>query len=332
MDNPTGISVKAGENLIVLVGDTHGYDIGLRVQNLDAPENDGFGGVTYLLNQGINKLTISEQGLVYVMYVTKTLDDPAAAPVKIHFASGKVNGYFDSQNPEHNGRWSELLNKATNRYFDVLGKYAHLTFETSDLRTYTGSKGDELIDLYDKIVYSEQQLLGLEKYDKMFRNRMYLNVMYKSYMYATAYHTAYNRTTMNEICSPEKLKTSACWGPAHEIGHCNQTRPGVLWGGNTEVTNNIMSEYIQTTIFGQPSRIQVEDMGITYRNRYSKAWSGIIAAGSPHADFQNLGKNNANDVFCKIRSPSGNWNSISGKCWAGLRCNRRTKEVFIRSI
>ena len=55
-------------------------------------------------------------------------------------------------------------------------KYAHLTFETSDLRTYTGSKGDELIDLYDKIVYSEQQLLGLEKYDKMFRNRMYLNV------------------------------------------------------------------------------------------------------------------------------------------------------------
>ena len=93
--------------------------------------------VDYVTESGINKLTISEQGLVYVMYVTKTLDDPAAAPVKIHFASGKVNGYFDSQNPEHNGRWSELLNKATNRYFDVLGKYAHLTFETSDLRTYT---------------------------------------------------------------------------------------------------------------------------------------------------------------------------------------------------
>ena len=299
LDNPTGISVKAGENLIVLVGDTHGYDIGLRVQNLDAPENDGFGGVTYLLNQGINKFTISEQGLVYVMYVTKTLDDPAAAPVKIHFASGKVNGYFDSQNPEHNGRWSELLNKATNRYFDVLGKYAHLTFETSDLRTYTGSKGDELIDLYDKIVYSEQQLLGLEKYDKMFRNRMYLNVMYHSYMYATAYHTAYNRTTMNEICSPEKLKTSACWGPAHEIGHCNQTRLGVMWIGMTEVTNNIMSEYIQTTIFGQGSRIQTEDMGDVYRNRYSKAWNGIIVAGSSHADFSNIG-DDANDVFCKL--------------------------------
>lgn len=298
LDNPTGISVKANENLIVLVGDTHGYDISLKVQNLDAPESDGFGGVTYPLSRGTNKLTISEKGLVYVMYHTRTLDDAAALPVKIHFASGTVNGYFDSQ--KHEGRWNELLGKATDKYFDVVGKYAHMTFETNDYRKYAANNGNELIDLYDQIALNEMQLLGLEKYDKMFRNRMYLNVMYHSYMYATAYHTAYNRTTMNEICSPEKLKTSACWGPAHEIGHCNQTRPGVLWGGNTEVTNNIMSEYIQTTIFGQPSRIQVEDMGITYRNRYSKAWSGIIATGSPHADFQNLGKNNANDVFCKL--------------------------------
>lgn len=298
LDNPTGISVKANENLIVLVGDTHGYDISLKVQNLDAPESDGFGGVTYPLSRGTNKLTISEKGLVYVMYHTRTLDDAAALPVKIHFASGTVNGYFDSQ--KHEGRWNELLGKATDKYFDVVGKYAHMTFETNDYRKYAANNGNELIDLYDQIALNEMQLLGLEKYDKMFRNRMYLNVMYQSYMYATSYHTAYNQTTMSDICNPSKLKTSACWGPAHEIGHCNQTRPGVLWGGNTEVTNNIMSEYIQTTIFGQPSRIQVEDMGITYRNRYSKAWSGIIAAGSPHADFQNLGKNNANDVFCKL--------------------------------
>ena len=62
LDNPTGISVKANENLIVLVGDTHGYDISLKVQNLDAPESDGFGGVTYPLSRGTNKLTISEKG------------------------------------------------------------------------------------------------------------------------------------------------------------------------------------------------------------------------------------------------------------------------------
>ena len=294
LDNPTGISVKEGETLVVMVGDTHGQNIGMKVQNLDVP-----GGVTYPLYRGINKLTMTGKGLVYVMYHTKTLEDAETAqPVKIHFASGTVNGYFDSQKEEHQGRWSELLGKATDKYFDVVGKYAHLTFETNDFRKYVSTNGNELIDLYDKIAHSEMQLLGLEKYDKMFKNRIYLNVMYHSFMYATAYHTAYNQSTMGDVCDPNVLKTTGCWGPAHEIGHCNQTRPGVKWIGLTEVTNNIMSEYVQTTIFGQPSRIQTEDMGAVYRNRYSKAWNGIIVPKASHADFKNL--DDSDDVFCKL--------------------------------
>lgn len=299
LDNPTGISVKEGETLVVMVGDTHGRNIGMKVQNLDAPGGDGFGGVTYPLYRGINKLKMKGKGLVYVMYHTQTLEEAETAqPVRIHYASGTVNGYFDSQKAEHQGRWSELLGKATDNYFDVVGKYAHLTFETNDFRKYAATNGHELIDLYDKIACSEMQLLGLEKYGKMFKNRIYLNVMYHSFMYATAYHTAYNRTTMGDVCDPNVLKTTGCWGPAHEIGHCNQTRPGIKWIGLTEVTNNIMSEYVQTTIFGQPSRIQVEDMGAVYRNRYSKAWNGIIVPKASHADFRNL--NDSDDVFCKL--------------------------------
>lgn len=299
LDNPTGISVKEGETLVVMVGDTYGQNIGMKVQNLDAPGGDGFGGVTYPLYRGINKLTMNGKGLVYVMYHTKTLEEAETArPVKIHFASGTVNGYFDSQSVEHRGRWSELLGKATDKYFDVVGQYAHLTFETNDFRKYAATNGNELIELYDKIAHSEMQLLGLEKYGKMFRNRIYLNVMYHSFMYATAYHTAYNQTTMGDVCDPDVLKTTGCWGPAHEIGHCNQTRPGIKWIGLTEVTNNIMSEYVQTTVFGQPSRIQTEDMGAVYRNRYSKAWNGIIVPKASHADFTNL--DDSNDVFCKL--------------------------------
>ena len=94
LDNPTGISVKEGETLVVMVGDTHGQNIGMKVQNLDVPGGDGFGGVTYPLYRGINKLTMTGKGLVYVMYHTKTLEDAETAqPVKIHFASGTVNGY-----------------------------------------------------------------------------------------------------------------------------------------------------------------------------------------------------------------------------------------------
>lgn len=297
LDNPTGIAVNDNEVLVVLVGDMHGKNISLKVQNLDKPGGDGFGGMTYPLSEGLNKLTIKERGLVYVMYHTDQLNDLSAKPIKIHFASGKVNGYYDVS--KHKGRWNELLTKASNNYFDVVGQYAHLTFETNDFRNYAGTTTDELIEIYDKIAYHEMLLLGLVKYNKLFKNRMYFNVMYHSYMYASSHHTGYHQNTMSDIANPAKLKTSACWGPAHEVGHCNQTRPGVLWVGTTEVTNNIMSEYIQTTIFGQPSRIQVENMGDIYRNRYSKAWNGIIVGKRPHADFENVG-NDKNDVFCKL--------------------------------
>lgn len=299
LDNPTGISVKKSEQLVLFVGDTGGRDISLRVQNLDVPGGDGFGGDYYPLTRGINKLTMRNKGLAYVMYHTSTLEEAATAvPIKMHFASGAVNGYYDVT--KHEGsRFKELLNKAIDPYFDVVGKYAHLTFPTIRFKNHTGN-GKLLIDTYDNLVQHQMELLGLFKYNCTFRNRMYFNVIYKSYMYATAYHTGYNDTTLGELCDESKLSTSACWGPAHEVGHCNQTRPGLKWLGTTEVTNNIMSEYIQTTIFKQDSRIQAEDMGVYYRNRYSKAWSSIIAEEAPHGLFTSYDDEKGSDVFCKL--------------------------------
>ena len=290
-DNPTGISVKDGEQLMIFVGDTHGQTVSAVIQNLDVPGGDGFGGTSYPLSEGANKITARNKGLMYILYHTP--DYETAQPVKIHIASGQVNGYFDVAKHQASD-WNKLLSNAVDKYFDVVGHYAHLTFPTERFRTHTPD-GKALIDAYDQIVNSEMELMGLYKYNKLFKNRMYLHVMYTSYMYATSYHTAYNDGTLAELCNVDKLKTSACWGPAHEIGHCNQTRPGLKWLGTTEVTNNIMSEYIQTTIFGQPSRLQTEDMGDGSRNRYSKAWTQIIAAGAPHGNF-----GSDSDVFCKL--------------------------------
>ena len=38
------------------------------------------------------------------------------------------------------------------------------------------------------------------------------------------------------------------WGPAHEVGHCNQTRPGMKWSGLTEVTNNLTALHVEETL------------------------------------------------------------------------------------
>lgn len=287
LDNPTGISVKKDEVLVVMVGDTHGQNVSLRVQNLDVPGGDGFNNnQSYALRRGVNKLTMNDKGLVYVMYHT---DDYATAePIRIHLASGTVNGYFDVA--KHNREdWSKLINAATDTYFDVVGQYAHLTFPVNSL--LKTSNGKDLIDIYDKIVYEEQVFMGLKKYNRMFNNRMYLHVMYHQYMYSTDYHTAYNVTTLDNLCDVENMKTNN-WGPAHEIGHSNQTRPGLKWFGLVEVTNNIHSLYIQR-LFGAGSRLQSTAPSNAYNNYYEKAMSIVFTDNSySHARLS--------DVFYKL--------------------------------
>ena len=287
LDNPTGISVKKDEVLIVMVGDTHGQNVSLRVQNLDVPGGDGFNNnQDYALRRGVNKLTMKDKGLVYVMYHTN--DYATAEPVRIHLASGMVNGYFDVT--KHNREdWNKLINAATDTYFDVVGQYAHLTFPVSKL--LATSNGKDLIDIYDKIVYEEQVFMGLKKYNRMFNNRIYLHVMYHQYMYSTDYHTAYNVSTMDNLCDVENMKVNN-WGPAHEIGHSNQTRPGLRWFGTIEVTNNIHSLYIQR-LFGAGSRLQsTSPNNATYNNYYEKAMSSAFPTHYPHARLS--------DVFYKL--------------------------------
>ena len=231
LDNPTGIFVPAGENLVVMA-DLNGLDkVNIRVQNLDKPGQDGFGGTEYTIVNGVNTISIKEKGLVYVMYHR---DNYRTAPeITLHFASGKVNGYYDSQNPTLKGRWKELLTNSVDTHFDVVGKYVHLTFTTRSFLDYTKNV-DALINLYDDMIYRQQEFLGLEKYDRMFKNRSYFHVHYGTgFMYATDYHTAYVESSLSYLADETRMPAE-CWGPAHELGHIHQTRPGLKWHGMTD--------------------------------------------------------------------------------------------------
>ncbi len=292
LDNPTGISVAEGEDLVVFVGATNGYALSLKVQNLNTPNGDGYENASYYpLSPGVNKLKIRNKGLVYVFYHTP--DYRSAPPVRIHFATGKVNGYFDSQ--KHNAAdWNKYLNAATDEYFDVLGEHAHLTFPTQHFRHYTGSNGPQLIAAYDDLVRLEKEFMGLMKYNRPTVNRAYFHAMYHSYMYATSYRTAYNVSgnDVSEVMMDVNKFKSSSWGPAHEQGHTFQTRPGFKWHGMTEVTNNVHSLYVETE-WGNVSRIESENMG-RYNNRYEKAYYNSFVKETPHPGEE--------DVFCKLVS------------------------------
>lgn len=285
LDNATGIYVKSGEELAVFVGDIpSGERIGLKVMDW----KQGYSSVgSYTLQRGINKIAVTGTGLLYVMYNTENFQ--TAAPVKIHIATGTVNGRFNSQE-NTDKEWSAMLNASVAGYLDVQGEYTHMVFPVSYFKRLVSSP-IKLLEAYDRMVWLEHDLMGLHKYNRPVKNRMlFHSITGDSYMYATSYRTAYHENTLDEIINVSKFKTSAIWGPAHEVGHMHQTRPGLKWIGLTEVTNNIHSQYVQTT-FGNRSRLISEDMG-DGATRFESAYVSTILAGIPH------GKEG--DVFCKL--------------------------------
>ncbi|MCK0205507.1 M60 family metallopeptidase [Ornithobacterium rhinotracheale] len=273
IDGVTGIYAEKGEKLIIFVGDTHGETLALKFVNLDKPGGDGYNSnKSTPLSEGKNILEAPATGLIYVMYNTQ--DYEGKAPIKIHFATGRVNGYFDST--KHNEEdWTRLLAAAKYKYFDVVGEKAHLLFETNQYRQFCGSSsaGVSVIKQFDKLVSDEQEMMGMKKYNRVPHNRALFHVMYHSYMYSTAYRTAYNTSTVSSFLTPDGLRTSP-WGPAHELGHTHQVRPLVKWIGTTECTVNIPSLYIQTG-WGNKSRIQNE-------GRYQACYTKYFVNNSGH--------------------------------------------------
>lgn len=282
LDNPTGISVKSGEELVVLVGDTHGNELSVRVIDW----NNGYGSSSdYMLTEGANKLKMNKSGLVYLMY-----HNNGTQPVNVHFATGKVNGFFDATRHSDTD-YRKLINDAQDKHFDVLGKYIHMCFPVSKFRSACPEKGQRLVELYDSLVLLEHQLLGLYKYNRTQKNRISFVVDYEesTYMYATNYRTAYAPGTLDEILNPAKFRSTGIWGPAHEVGHVHQTGIGMKWIGMTEVTNNIMSLHVQTT-FGNRSR-QIED------DRYATGFRTLLCRDYPFCTSDGDG---GNDVFVQL--------------------------------
>lgn len=72
LDNPTGMAVTSGDELIIFVGETHGESLQIRIQDLNRPDDDGFNNtISYKLTKGINQFLVQKSGLIYIMYHTE---------------------------------------------------------------------------------------------------------------------------------------------------------------------------------------------------------------------------------------------------------------------
>jgi hypothetical protein len=291
LDNPTGIYATQNEDIIALVGNTDAYPVLAILTPGGRGERSSFP-----LRKGVNKIRVPHDGLMYILFHTLTGTEP---PVKINIVTGTVNGYFDRSKHTDPGDWQRLLAQASYPYFDVKGNYAMMSLETGAFRTYCPNNGPEVLEHFDDLVYSEQEFQGMVKYNTLNKTRMILltgNMNPGVAAYATDYLTVYGFSGQADLLSLARLKSTTsttgagAWMPAHEIGHVNQTRPGLKWLGMTEVTNNILSQYI-TTKWGVRSRLN-DEIVKNGKNRYQIAVEEIVQAALPH--------NEHGDVFCKL--------------------------------
>lgn len=282
LDNITGMIATAGVDLVVFVGPTKGQKLSLVVQDL---RDRGFGGMSYMLGEGMNVIRPSYSGLIYITNFTddkiplilRSSSEKAAAAaktVRIHIATGQVNGYFDATKNKAED-WTKILANAKWHDMDIFGEYAHITWPVAEFRR-DNTDAMAVVKNYDWLVYAQQDFMGLVKHNKMFNNRMYFAAGYNNAKSPNAsdYRTIYApHSSYAELFTKADRFDARLWGPSHEVGHCNQTRPGMKWAGLTEVTNNIHSLYIQ----------QQRKQPCNLRNAYEPAFNGFLGQNKAHA-------------------------------------------------
>ncbi len=251
-ENMTGMYLDAGEH-IVFVGDTGGKKISLLIPELmrqptpgheptKDPRGWGLHKQVIELKPGLNAISVKLAGNAYVSY----FDDHAekAPKIAVHFATGRVNGFFDAARMS-NADWDRLLDNAVSPIMDARGKHIQVAYPVEWFKTFTRGKGVELINNYDTLLRHHYTLMGLVKYDKVPRNRIFARVNFNYYMFRDGDGVAYlgNRGTMGMVADPDRvIKGDPCWGFSHEVGHALQMRQ-ITWGGMTEVSVNLFSLY-----------------------------------------------------------------------------------------
>jgi hypothetical protein len=203
--------------------------------------------------------------LGYVSYYTP--DYQTAESIKVHIASGKVNGYFDaSRHSNEDGK--RLLDKAVAPVLDLIGERVHLAYTVAALKSNAYAELYDLVAVYDSIVASQHTLMGLPKFGLVPKNRMFGRVVWSGYMFKDGIGAGFNESTMGTVANVNNLK-NYIWGPAHEFGHVNQVQPGMMWVGTAEVTNNIFSVWIQYCYTPDKLRLESENAGGAIGGRYN---------------------------------------------------------------
>lgn len=254
-ENPTGIWFKDGEEVVIFIEDTDGESVQFKVYDFDAIRQGKStpNPTSYPLTKGTNKIKLTTGGLGYIDYYT--LNWETAPKIKIHIASGTVNGYFDKHR-DTAADWQKILNDASYGMIDIKGDYINLCYGVNSLKQYCDD-GMKLIQNYDDITDYEHEIMGLKKYNRKPKNHMFARVV-KDGLFADGWGAGFYEGCMNELACTTKSVREGGWAIAHELGHVNQISPGLKWVSTTEVTNNVYSALVRYKYWPENTALEHE--------------------------------------------------------------------------
>lgn len=279
-ENVTGIFVDKGEKFIVLVGDMHGESVTLKINDVSVANSSG---ATFPLRSGFNEMEMPCKGLVYVAYHTQNYK--TAKPIKIHFVTGEVNGYFDVTKHTKE-QWPSIIGNSVFAFFDMVGRRSHITFSSTDFSQYCDDPF-VLMEQYDRLMDLGEELTGLKKYERKLTNKVYVcyNRGSGGAMAAAENVIIWNRNNSYSIPDAVSADMFGLWGVAHELGHELQIRPGrQRYNGMLEVTNNLLPIYAQLKL-GEKSRLFTSittGQGQTFQSEFERAMTYYGAELRPH--------------------------------------------------
>ncbi len=241
-ENPTGIYFEKGQTVAVFVEGITTVAPSLKIycfgEGADFQTSS-----SYPLKNGLNVITAQTRGNSYISYYSeqwKTLPN-----VRVHFAMGTVNGYFDLQRGDTNTDWQNLLANAVSDIIDIRSQRLQVAMPLTTLKSACPKKGVELATIYDRVVYREREVMGLVQglpgFTEEPKNRQFARPA-SSGMFASTEGAYAAFGSLGEWCNPDNF---GFWGIAHELGHNNQINNGFKWPGCGETTNNIYASWVE---------------------------------------------------------------------------------------
>lgn len=239
----------------------HGHEV---YEVADASSKDGkrevkWGGesLNFTLHNGVNVIEIpvpnrpnkrvvgDDMCLAYVNnFDDEGVENGTGADVTVHIIGGLVNGFIS--NTKTNAENKLVLDNAVYPIMDCVGTRTQSVWQTEALKQYAPGEWVRLLNIYDELIIWEHRVLGVEKYNRVPKNRTMAYVNYTYYMFQGGLGPSFMYNTQYRVCNPTNLierDNDAIWGLSHEWGHQHQMAPYFRWTGMAEVTNNIFSAY-----------------------------------------------------------------------------------------